>query len=187
MRVIPNCGITDSDAKVLKEEVLSKDDPRYEEYGGYHTGLDIEAKDVHNLLHGVVAMVGQDDSGYSVVVRTGSSVCMKYSGLDSVDVHPGQEIDLGHQLGDVESSVHVEKLTQDPSMWSVRVGYDTWYKSEMGTVIEDEYVYQEINRSDLWSSVDVLEIVTDQYQEEFLQSDMTESMVDEFTGSKGDD
>lgn len=136
---ISNCEITGQTSKVLKECVMSDKHSLYKEYGGYHTGVDIEGSSVFNLFDGVVVWVGKNTQTYSVIVQTGDTFCMVYSNLTTADVIKGESINKGRKLGDVYKYVHVEKLSNDTSKWPVRVGQRTWYKADVTGMLYGGY------------------------------------------------
>lgn len=158
--IIPNCGITKTDARVVKECVMSKDSDTYKKTKQYHTGIDLEADAVYSLYDGIIVMIGSDSRGYTVIVRTGSTFCISYSSMKELaSIELGSDIHSGDKIGVVKNQVHVEYLTRGESKWPVRIGQDTWYKTDTGdmfTVLDD--VETGINRNDLFSYVDIVEI-----------------------------
>ena len=130
--VIPNCGVTQQSSEILKECVLSKSNPLYKEYGGYHTGVDISGSNIYSLYDGTIALIGDDAKGHSVIIQTGSSLCICYRNLHTLsDIRAGMTISAGTYIGAVQHYVHVEALTQAKSLWPVRIGVSTWYKQDI--------------------------------------------------------
>lgn len=134
--VISNCEITKQDSKVLKDCVMTNTSSLYKEYGSYHTGMDIAGDNVYSMYDGTVVSAGRSGSKYSVIIQTGSSVCMCYKNLTSKpSVNLGDNVSSGDLIGHVNGYVHVEALTKQKSLWAVRVGTNTWYKYDVSAVI----------------------------------------------------
>lgn len=167
--VIPNCGITGQDSKVLKDCVMSKNSVFYTIYKGYHTGVDLEATQVYSLYDGVVVKIGKNNLGCSVIVQTGSSFCISYGNLKDVSLREGQSISSGDVLGSVDKKVHVEYYTTKQSSWPVRVGTRTWYKNDTSEIL---YTKKTEMTSSQFSSLNIHEMsdypggVTDELNDE---------------------
>lgn len=134
--VISNCEITKQDSQVLKPCVMSTNDEEYKVTGQFHTGIDLSGNDIYSVYSGTVVYTGEDESGKCVVVQTGSSFCITYKHLDTVDVRMGQNINGGGRLGACLKYVHVELLQKTNSFWPVRIGSDTWYKQNPEPIFE---------------------------------------------------
>ena len=160
MMIIPNCGITNTDAVVTKECIMSKDSDGYKKTKQYHTGIDIEADAIYSLYDGIIVMIGSDGRGSTVIIRTGSSFCVSYSNiLNTASIALGEDIHSGDTIGTVKKYVHVEYLTHTESNWPVRIGQDTWYKTNtdgLFTVLDN--ATSNLTKQDMFSYVDVVEI-----------------------------
>lgn len=158
--IIPNCGITKTDARVIEECVMSKDSDTYKKTKQYHTGIDLEADAVYSLYDGIIVMIGSDPRGYTVIIRTGSTFCISYSSMKELaSIELGSDIHSGDEIGEVKNQVHVEYLTRGESKWPVRIGQDTWYKTNtdgLFTVLDN--ATSNITKQDMFSYVDVVEI-----------------------------
>lgn len=128
--LITNFGVTMGDSEVLKPCVLSKSDPNFKKLGKFHTGLDLTASNVLNIYRGRVVYIGNENSGRTVVVQTGSSFCICYKRLVNVYVKLNDIIETKCLVGSVDKYVHLEVYLKDKSDWIVRVGPETWYKAD---------------------------------------------------------
>lgn len=146
--VILNCRITKQDSTVLKDCVMSKSNPLYLHYKGFHTGVDLEGVFVHSLYDGTVVHVGSSESGRSVIIQTGSSFCMCYKHLESCNVSVGNSVSQGDQIGQTDAYVHVECLEHKYSAWPVRIGRDTWYKQDVSKYIFGAGICQDSTKFD---------------------------------------
>ena len=126
---ITNCGITGGlPSEILKPCVMSKSDPEFVKLGYLHTGIDITAYHVFSVYKGRIAFIGNENSGRTIVIQTGSSFCVCYKHLKTVEVSLNDIIDPLYCVGDANEYVHVEVYTHTSSDFPVRVGSDTWYK-----------------------------------------------------------
>lgn len=133
-------NITKQNSEILKQCVMSKSDPLYREYGGYHTGVDITGDSVYALYSGTIVLVNEDTSGMCVILHVDSEFCLSYKHIDTVTVHSGDEVSQGDKIGDVTKYVHVELLTYEPSIWPVRIGSETWYKHDITQLLSSGYM-----------------------------------------------
>lgn len=175
MEKIENCIITGGTTNIVKYYVDSIKDPRYKEYHGYHSGVDLTANSVYSLFPGQVIFVGNYMGKYSVTVRFDLSNCFRFDNLISCNVSSGDYVDFGSLLGSCDEFVHVEYINLTQSMWCVRLCGIDYYKHDPLDMIQYGY-----NNFDDYSTV---------YQElqyfDPTNSNLTESIVDEFTGNKG--
>lgn len=170
--ILSNCPITKSDAKVLKECVMSTSDPLYRTYREFHTGVDLETKDVYSMYDGTVVYVGQNDKKqYSVIIQTGSSLCICYRWLNSISVRAGLSISAQQYIGEVKKYVHVESYNNIQSNWAVRIGKQDWYKFNIMSVFDGTYV----------QSVDPGQLATNLESNEDDISDYDSAMLDVIT------
>lgn len=153
--IISNCGITLSDAEVLKPCVMSKTDPNYKKLGGFHTGLDIKAENIFTIYQGRIVYVGKESSGYVVFIQTGDSFCIGYKHLLGVSVNLNDLLEPTYTVGYADKYVHVEVYTREKSIFPVRVGNDTFYKQDAnllfngGLNTDDMYAYQQNYTDDI--------------------------------------
>ncbi|MCM1226429.1 MAG: M23 family metallopeptidase [Clostridium sp.] len=124
-------GITDSDKGIRLPWIDDKKDSLYKE-NGYHTGIDIYADNVYSFASGVVISVGKTDKFYAVTVQYDSNIALRYLNLMTVSVSAGQAVQAGFNIGAADKYVHFEYVTKskDNSMWSVRIGTETYYKHD---------------------------------------------------------
>lgn len=172
--IITNCGITMQDSELLKPCVMSKDDEDYKKLGKFHTGLDIAAMNVFTMYRGRVVYIGSEQSGRTVVVQTGSSFCVCYKRLQTVNVQLNDLLEATCYVGSVDKYVHVEVYLKDISTWPVRLGQETWYKADANLLIYGglqtlyEYAYKQDYTSDWYDPVDdeAMSEMTDNAEEE---------------------
>lgn len=127
---IPSCSITQKDSNILKYFVDNQEDPRYKEYGGFHTGVDIECKEVYAPCSCVVTYIGNNtDERNVVIVQYDSHTSFRFCNLLDVRVGVGP-IEVGTLIGIANTFVHFELLTREESRWVVRVGGQTHYKHD---------------------------------------------------------
>lgn len=157
--VFTNCVITGGDALVLRECVMSNTDPLYREYKGYHTGVDLATERVYSLYSGTVVDIGQGSEGQSVVIQTGSSLCICYRWLRATTIQVGQDINEKTYLGIVNKYVHVESYEKSKSAWPVRLGNNEWYKSDITNILKNGYIAS-VTKDDVkfYSDLNVKEI-----------------------------
>lgn len=175
MDMIKDCTITGGTTVILKYYVDDKKDTRYKQYGGYHSGVDLKTSQVYSLFPGQVIFVGNYLGKYSVTVRYNLSNCFRFDNLVSSSVSAGDYIDVGTNLGYCDEYVHVEYINLVQSMWCVRLCGVDYYKHDPLNIILDGYddfddyseTYRPLNYFDP------------------TNSNLTESVVDEFTGNKG--
>jgi len=135
MGVLKDCRITGQTSNVLREYVGEKSDPNFKKYGGYQSGIDIEAKHVYAMSPGTVVFVGRSDKTYSVIVRNDPKRYLMYSNLKTVLVASGDDVDLGDKLGDASKFVRVEYVTTKKSKWPVRINDTTYYKNDPTDIV----------------------------------------------------
>ena len=147
--VISNCAITLSDAEVIRPCVMSKDSSIFKKTKQYHTGLDIVAENLVAAYRGRIVYIGNETSGRTVVLQTGSSFCVCYKHLKTVTVNLNDLLEKYYVVGIADKYVHVEVYTKDKSIWPVRIGNDTWYKQDANLLFNggldrlDMYAYQQ--------------------------------------------
>lgn len=134
--IILNCGITMQDSEVLKPCVMDKNSDEFKRTGEFHTGLDIVAENTNSVYRGRVVYIGNEDSGRTVVIQTGSSFCVCYKRLKTVNVTLNDLIEERCFIGIADKYVHVEVYLKDKSDWPVRIGYETWYKADANLLIQ---------------------------------------------------
>lgn len=184
--VITNCVITNSNAEVLKECVLNDSDPLYKTYGGYHTGIDLAATQVYALYGGTIVSIGKQKEGHSVIIQTGSSLCICYRWIKSLsNIYAGQDISEKTYLGDVYKYVHVESYLKDMSKWPVRIGNTDWYKSDIMNILNNGYISTVSNQDvRFYNELGIKELSDYCGGERNLITDETLAY---HTGNKGDD
>ena len=102
-------------------------DPLYKQYK-YHTGIDIYGDKVFSYADGIVLAVGKEDNRYAITIQYDVFSCLRYMNLKSVSVKAGDVVQAGFLLGSADKYVHFEFINKYTSMWSVRIGKETYYK-----------------------------------------------------------
>ena len=134
--IITNCAITMCDSELLRQCVMSKDNPEFKKTGQFHTGLDIVASNLFTVYRGRIVFIGNEDSGRTVVVQTGSSFCVCYKRLKQVTVNLNDLVEKWTLVGVADKYVHVEVYTKDYSDFPVRIGNDNWYKADANMILD---------------------------------------------------
>lgn len=139
-KVIKNCLITNSDAKVLKEYCIDKSDPLYKEYKGFNTSVNLEASNVYSMCYGQVCMIsGDKKSGYDVAVRVNQNQVVRYGNLSSVDVAVNDIVDISNKIGEVKHWVRFEYMsTKVKNQYSFRVGNTQMYKDNPMKIFDSD-------------------------------------------------
>lgn len=128
--IIENCSITGGkSALITKEYVDDRSDPLYKVYGGYHDGVDLAGQDVYSFCSGKVVRVGRNSRGYTVTVECGESQCVAYAYLKSVSVKVNDELSTGDRIGLSSKTIHFEYISDQTSIWPVRIVDQTLYKN----------------------------------------------------------
>lgn len=134
-RIITNCAVTLQDSKVIKPCVMNRSDPEFAKLKQFHTGLDIEAFHVVAPYKCRIAYIGDESSGRTVVMQTGSSFCICYKHLESVSCSLNDILDPMYFVGNANQYVHVEVYKHTNSDFPVRIGSETWYKHDANLLI----------------------------------------------------
>ena len=137
---IKNCVATGgTDAKVLKQHVVSETDPLFSEYNGYHTGMDLKSLKAYSPIPGDVLYIGEDESSKCIIMQFDSGTCVMYKNMNSIVVKEGQTIEVGQLLGSCFNYLHVDLLRLEESMWPVRVRGRTYFKHNPESLLVDGY------------------------------------------------
>lgn len=150
--------ITDSDKGIRLPWIGDKKDSLYKE-NGYHTGIDIYADNVYSFASGVVISVGKTDKFYAVTVQYDSNIALRYLHLKTVSVRAGQAVQAGFNIGTADKYVHFEYVTKikDSSMWSVRIGTETYYKQNPDGMVKQASMGNETDYSNINPSKEMLD------------------------------
>lgn len=128
---IPDCPITGTSAKIIKQCVMSSSSALYKSSKGYHTGVDIECSGtVYSLTYGSVIQCDREPAGYTVTIQYDATRCFQYKYLNSTAVKLNDQVDSGTKIGEVNNQVHFEYLSPTKSLWPVRIGARTYYKND---------------------------------------------------------
>lgn len=154
--------MVDSDKGIKLPWIDSENDSLFKEYG-YHTGIDLYANNVYSFSSGVVISIGNDGKYYAVTVQYNAFISLRYLHLTSVSVGAGQSIQQGFKIGNADKYVHFEYVTkkQGDSLWSVRIGTETYYKQNP---LHLEFVDKTDEVSD---DLSVTEVITEDTEAEF--------------------
>lgn len=134
-----NCPITQSSTNILVPFIDSDKDSWYKRYGGYHTGVDIEATSVYCLCAGIITYVGYDTEDLNVVtVQFNVNTTFRFANLKSVNVVEGRTIEQDELIGEADGFVHFELLTRELSKWQVRIGHEDHWKHDPITYARGE-------------------------------------------------
>lgn len=151
-----------SDREMRLPWIGSEKHELYKEHG-FHTGIDLYAENVYSLCSGVVTHVGTDGNHYAVTVQYDGEISLRYLHLKSISVVAGQTVQQGFGIGVADKYVHLEYATKTKgdSIWSVRIGTQTYYKHnplEINMVSITDAMYD---------TSDIVEVITDETQAEF--------------------
>ena len=176
--MIPNCGITGSDADVLKTFKYTADN-RYSTYSYYHSGVDLSGDVAYSVCNGRVVYVGESDDGrFGVIVQYSGDVFFQYKNITDTLLTAGDDIVKGSLIGGCDKYVHFEYITSGENEWPVRVVDRTYYKHDPMPLIEDGFSeFNEIPSVFLYSS---------EYDEN-VETCFPESAAEMLSNNKGDD
>lgn len=135
---LPYSLLTKSATNMLAPYIDNENHSWYKQYGGYHTGVDIEGLEIYSYQSGVVTQIGTIDNAlYAVVIQYTASTSFRYANMSSLFVKQGDVISQGQLIGIAKKFVHFEYLTSDKgaSEWSVRVGSVTYFKQNPELII----------------------------------------------------
>lgn len=176
--VIENCKVTHQDSEVLRECSMEQSDTQE-----FHTGIDLVGATAYSIYDGVVVAVGHYSSNTSVIIRSSSSLCMKYDRVLDCSVSAGERVSAGQPLGTIDRYVHVEALSNTPSSWPVRIGRSTWYKCDVTSCI---YGTLTISDEMLFSSLGIHEISGASQGEIDVLQVPSESVLHMLSNNRGD-
>lgn len=178
-----NCPITRTSSAALFPYIDSEDSGWYSIYGGYHDGIDIEAKSVHSICQGVVLFIGQeydDNNLYEISIQYDADCCLRYCHLSSVIVNKGDAVYSGSMIGEAKDFVHFEyvSIPKNNSIWPVRIGSQTYYKHN-----PEQYADGTLQLLDsTWTDMVIV-----QGDEDFEPLEFTDAMKGEFmVDNRGD-
>ena len=135
---LPYSLLTKSATNMLAPYIDNENHSWFKQYGGYHTGVDIEGLEIYSYQSGVVTQIGNMDNNlYAIVVQYTASTSLRYANMSSLFVKQGDVISQGQLIGIAKKFVHFEYLTRDKgtSEWSVRVGSITYFKQNPELII----------------------------------------------------
>lgn len=144
----------------------------------YVMGLEIKASQVHSICPGkVISVSNWPPAKQSVSVMVNNNQIVRYANLSSVQVKEGQEVTFRTVIGTANKFVRFEYCTvaQHSSKWPVRIKSLTVYKQDPTSLLTGDIK---------------LEVVVDNIHEATGEEDMIyldKYVLDEFTGSRGDD
>lgn len=136
---ITNCAITQSNGQILNSyKSRSPYGPNVLQ-GKLCDGTRISGEHVFSAYSGSVVLLQKVSQYYTVIIQTTSSFCIMYSNLVELDnIELNQFVSQGQYIGQCRDSVFVEYLTRSKSPWPVRVGSQTWYKSDPESALSGE-------------------------------------------------
>lgn len=146
----------------------------------YVSGLEIRAERVYSVCPGKVISVGHtSSSNHCVTVLVNNKQMVRYTNLISVDVQEGEQLTFRSPVGLADKFVRFEYCTpaQGRSVWPVRIKSLLMYKHDpLGLLTGDvklEVVVDNIHMDN--EASDTVSVVLDKH------------MLDEFTGSRGEE
>lgn len=157
------CDITKSASNIIAPYIDSEKHSWYKQYGGYHTGVDIEGLEIYSYQSGVVTQIGKlSDMLYAIVIQYTASTSLRYANMSSVCVKQGDVIRKGQLIGIAKKFVHFEYLTKDKgtSIWPVRVGGLTYFKQNPEGLLDGSI---QLNAND-WSQIKVANTTSIPYE-----------------------
>lgn len=165
MTVIKNCVLVGGrDAEVISE--FDETATPYMHQGELHSGTDIKATNVYSVCPGTVMIANKYENHYIVVVQYNLGSCMMYHHLKSITVKVNDQIQLSDKIGVADRWVHVCYLTQQSSIWPVRVLDRTYYKHNPAEILSTGYgaminYFENIRTSATITYIDASTIVTE--------------------------
>ena len=145
MRKWLNCPVTHSDVKISKEFKVSNDI--------IHSGVDIEyTGKIYSICEGVVIFKSSpvNNKDNFIVIQYNKYICIRMSNLTEINVNLGDALPRNTIIGQCESYLHFEYLTTYdiyPSIPSVKVGYQTYYRNDPQLIIDGSVLLSDSNVS----------------------------------------
>lgn len=139
-KVIKNCLITRSDARVVKEYCASTESPLYRQYKGFNTSVNLTATDVYTMYAGTVSMIsGDKKSGLDVVVLINQQQAIRYRNLKEVSVKLNEFADISQKIGVAKTAVWIEYLsTHVKNQFPFRMNNTVMYKDDPMKILDIE-------------------------------------------------
>lgn len=176
--MIPNCGITGSDAEVLKT-FKYEDDNKYVTYSYYHSGVDLSGTQAYSICSGrVVAVSTSDEGDLGVIIQYSGDVFFQYKNILHTPLHAGDDIVTGTFIGTCDKYVHFEYITSGENEWPVRIVDRTYYKHDPMPLIEDGF-------SEFYEVPSVF-LYSEEYDEN-TETCFPESAAEMLSNNRGDD
>lgn len=174
---LKNCCITQKDSVVIKQFSSTE---KLNQNG--HYGVDILCDDVFSICFGIVAMIHTEDNHYHISVQYNDSILLRYCNLNKCYVTVGQPIVYNQLLGVADNHIHFEyciPVMQDSSR-CVRICNVTYMKSNPLPVL--------MNRAQFVPDFrDNMNNYDNEENEVATVDEITESVLDEFTGGRGNE
>lgn len=138
--VIENCPVCLKTCFISMPYIDNKSNIWYNRNGGYHSGIDLQCKEVYSICPSVCTYVGYDNQDkHVVIIQYDAHTSFRYANLAEVLVNPGDIIEIEQQIGITYGNVlHFELLTRELSSWCVRVGHETYYKHDPYKYVKGE-------------------------------------------------
>lgn len=155
--VIENCPITLTSSVLLKPWIVDTKSSLYRQNRGYHTGVDIQCKNVYSICPGVCTYVGYSREELNVVIiQYDRNTSFRYCNLGKVDIQKGDTVELSQKIGETAFKfVHFELITSEYSNWSVRVDSRDYYKHDPTSYAKGEIAMNELSQYGIWHDVDI--------------------------------
>jgi len=133
--------VTHGDVKILKYFNISERTPYHGNATGYHTGVDIECKEVYSGFPGTVVLVNRPDTkSYTVIVQYNSNHAFAYCNLVSTSLREGEQVDTDDLIGKCKKYVHIEYLNKDKqNRFRVMITKQTFYKQDPINILLNGY------------------------------------------------
>lgn len=133
--------VTHGDVKILQYFNISEKVPYHSKFTGYHTGVDIECKEVYSAFPGTVILVNRPDTKtYTVIVQYNSNHAFAYCNLKAPAVEVGAQVDTDDLIGTCNKYVHVEYLNKSQTnRFRVMLVNQMFYKQDPLDILLNGY------------------------------------------------
>ena len=92
--------LTKSATNIIAPFIDTESHSWYKQYGGYHSGVDIEGLEIYAYQSGVVTMISKmSDNLYAVIIQYTANVSLRYANMSSVCVKQNDVIRQGQLFG----------------------------------------------------------------------------------------
>lgn len=133
--------VTHGNVKILRYFNIREKQFFHRNVLSYHTGVDIQCKEVYSGFPGTVVYIGKPDlKTSSVIVQYNDNNAFAYCNLKGVNVRKGDIVDTDDLIGTCVDFVHIEYLTTAPeNKFRVMLTKQMFYKQDPLDILLNGY------------------------------------------------